>query len=98
MLVALRVLTAALAAFLLMLAADTAWSQGKRTIKIIVPFAPGGGADILARILADKITNNETVAMIIEDLAGGGTVIASEAVARAALDKNRVRTIVDSLL
>ncbi len=98
MLFALRVLTAALAAFLFMLAADTAWSQGKRTIKIIVPFAAGGGADILARMLADKITSIEPVAMIIEDRAGAGTVIGTETVARAAPDGNTVLIVTDSFL
>ena len=98
MIFALRVLTTAIAAFLLTLAADTAWSQGKRTIKVIVPFAAGGGADILARLLADKITSIEPVAMIIEDRAGAGTVIGTEAVARAAPDGNTVLIVTDSFL
>src|SRR6266542_3125716 len=43
-----------LALVLLMLAGHTASAQTARTIKVIVPSTPGGGADVLARLLADQ--------------------------------------------
>jgi len=63
-----------------------AWSQTTRTIRIVVPFAPGGGADILARLLGDQISRAQGPTMVVENRPGAGTVIATEAVARAAPD------------
>jgi tripartite-type tricarboxylate transporter receptor subunit TctC len=59
-----------------------AWSQTARTIKIVVPFAPGGAADTLARLLAEQISRAQGSTMLIENRPGAGTVIATEAVSR----------------
>jgi tripartite-type tricarboxylate transporter receptor subunit TctC len=59
-----------------------------RTIKIIVPFAPAGGADILARLLADHVSRIYGPTLVVENRAGGGTVIGTEVVARSAPDGN----------
>jgi tripartite-type tricarboxylate transporter receptor subunit TctC len=68
---------------LVALPAHTAWGQATTTIKVVVPYAPGGGADALARILADQIGRARGPTMVIENRPGAGTVIATEAVARA---------------
>jgi tripartite-type tricarboxylate transporter receptor subunit TctC len=60
-----------------------AWSQSARTIRIIVPLAPGGGADILTRILAEHIGRTQRVGVVAENRAGAGSVIGSEAVSRS---------------
>jgi tripartite-type tricarboxylate transporter receptor subunit TctC len=65
-----------------------AWSQASRTIKIVVPYAPGGIADVLARLLAEHIGRVQGRTMLIENRAGAGTVIGTEAVARSAPDGN----------
>jgi len=65
-----------------------AWSQIARTIKIVVPFAPGGAASVLARLLADEISNTQRVITVVENRPGAGTAIATEAIARAASDGN----------
>jgi tripartite-type tricarboxylate transporter receptor subunit TctC len=67
-----------------------AWSQTSRTIKIVVPFAPGGAADTLARLLAEQITRARGVTMVVENRPGAGSVIGTEAVSRAAPDGNTV--------
>jgi len=51
-----------------------------------VPYPPGGTADIIARLLAEQIGRTNGISIVIENRAGGGTAIASEAVARAAPD------------
>jgi tripartite-type tricarboxylate transporter receptor subunit TctC len=67
-----------------------AQAQTSRTIKFVVPFAPGGTADILARLLAEEIGKAHAVGTLIENRPGAGTVIATEAVSRAAPDGNTV--------
>jgi len=62
------------------------WSQTPQSMRIIVPFAPGGGADILARLLVEDIGRAQKISAVVENRPGGGTVPATEAVARAAPD------------
>jgi tripartite-type tricarboxylate transporter receptor subunit TctC len=52
-----------------------------RVIKIIVPFAPGGGTDVIARTLAQEMAQNLGVNVIIENKPGAGTIIGTQAVA-----------------
>jgi tripartite-type tricarboxylate transporter receptor subunit TctC len=66
----------------------SAQPQPAKTIKIIVPLAPGGGADILARLLADHIRRTQPIAMIVENRPGAGSVIGTEAVSHAPPDGN----------
>jgi tripartite-type tricarboxylate transporter receptor subunit TctC len=67
-----------------------AQAQTSRMIKFVVPFAPGGTADILARLLAEEIGKAHGVGTLIENRAGAGTIIATEAASRAAPDGNTV--------
>jgi tripartite-type tricarboxylate transporter receptor subunit TctC len=76
----------------------SAWSQTSRTIKIVVPFAAGGGTDILARLLADHIARVVGPTTVVENRPGAGTVIATEAVARAAPDGNTVLVVSNSFV
>jgi tripartite-type tricarboxylate transporter receptor subunit TctC len=77
---------------------DRAWSQDQRTIKIVVPFTPGGGADALARLLADEIGRTRGATIVVENRPGAGTVIATEAVAHAEPDGNAVLLIANSFV
>ena len=54
--------------------------------KIIVPFAPGGGQDVLARVLAPELSTQLGESFIIENRAGGGGSAGSALVARSAPD------------
>jgi len=47
-----------------------AWSQTARTIKIIVPYPPGGPADILTRVLAEQIARTQGPTLVIENRPG----------------------------
>lgn len=57
-----------------------------RPIKIIVPFAPGGSTDILARVLAQKMLENWGQQVVVETRPGAATVIGTAAAAQAAPD------------
>src|SRR5207342_3931240 len=46
-----------------------------RTIRIIVPFAPGGGVDTLARLLAERMQAKMSVNVIVENRAGANGTI-----------------------
>src|SRR5215472_17464515 len=67
-----------------------AQAQTSRTIKFMVPFAPGGTADILARMLAEEIGKAHGIGTLIENRSGAGTIIATEAASRASPDGNTV--------
>ena len=72
----------------LAVADPTAWSQSGRTIRIVLPVPPGGSIDLLARILAEHISNTNGQNVIVESRPGAGGIIAAEAVARAQPDGN----------
>ena len=57
-----------------------------KTIRIIVPFAPGGTSDTLTRLLGQQATQTSGQRIVVENRPGAGTVIASEAVARSTAD------------
>src|SRR5437879_1248552 len=55
-----------------------------RPVKIIVPFAPGGPADIFARQLGQYLSESLKQSFVIEDRPGAGSILGTEAVARSA--------------
>ena len=61
-------------------------AQSGKAIKIVVPFAPGGGIDVVARVIAEQIGNLQGPTIIVENRPGAGTVIATEDVLRATPD------------
>jgi tripartite-type tricarboxylate transporter receptor subunit TctC len=71
---------------LLAMTGRPAWSQASQAIRLIVPYPPGGGIDVLARILADEIGRTQGQSIVIENRPGAGTEIGTEVVARAAPD------------
>ncbi|MGZ8198646.1 MAG: Bug family tripartite tricarboxylate transporter substrate binding protein, partial [Burkholderiales bacterium] len=78
----------ALAALALLLFATTAAAQDypSKPVRFLVGLAPGGGTDIVARILASKLTETWGQQMIVENRTGAGGSIATDMVAKAAPD------------
>src|SRR5437660_7114712 len=77
---------AVLAALLLGGPAALAQSWPAKTVRIVVPFAPGGTADTLGRLVAQRLTESFKENFIIENRAGAGGAIGSDMVAKAAPD------------
>ena len=87
----MKYLHAALAAAGAILCASPALATGPagypaRPVTIVVPFAPGGGSDNIARLLATRLSERTKGTFIIDNKPGAGTNIGNEVVSRAAAD------------
>ena len=74
----------ALASFSWVAVAQTAYPN--KPLKIVVPFGAGGVADLTARTVAQKLSENLGQSIVIENKPGAGGVVATEAVAKSAPD------------
>jgi tripartite-type tricarboxylate transporter receptor subunit TctC len=79
-------LLAALCTATLAIALPSAQAFPTKPVRILVPFPPGGGTDVAARALGEHLARELGQAVVVENRPGGNSVIATEAVARAAPD------------
>ena len=63
-----------------------AQSYPNRLVKVVVPFAAGGGTDVMARIIAQKLNEAWMQSVVVENRTGAGGIIGAEAVAKAPAD------------
>ena len=63
-----------------------AQSFPSRPIKLVVPFPPGGATDVIARMMAQKLAEALKVNVVVENKAGVGSILGTDAVAKAAPD------------
>jgi tripartite-type tricarboxylate transporter receptor subunit TctC len=75
-----------LAAVALLPGPSAAQAYPVRPVKIVVPAQPGGGLDLIGRTVAGELGRAMAQSFVVENVAGGGGVIASMATARAAPD------------
>ncbi len=80
----MKKLVAVLLAALPLVAAAAGYPE--RTLRLVVPFAPGGGNDVLARLLATELGEGLAQQTIVENRPGASGVTATESVAKAAPD------------
>ena len=69
----------------------------ERQVSFIVPFAPAGGTDILARTLAQKLEQRLGKAFVVENRPGAGTILATNYLAKSAPDGYTIAMTVSSL-
>lgn len=67
-----------------------AWANNEPLMRLVVPFAPGGGGDVLGRLFAEKMGVVLKKTIIVENKPGGSTTIGSDLVARAKPDGNTI--------
>ncbi len=67
-------------------ASTTAQDYPNKTVRIVVPFPPGGATDVVTRIIAQKLTEQFGRQVVAENRGGAGGIVGSEVVAKAAPD------------
>ena len=84
-----QLLAAVPAAALAAMAPNAAWAQAdypNRPLRVIVPQPPGGGFDFVGRALADRLAQPLGQPVVVENRTGSGTVVGTDAAAKAAPD------------
>ena len=87
---------ALLAAVPLIATAQSSWPT--KTVRLVIPFGVGGGSDVAARMLAQDLTTRWGHQVIVENKAGGDTVIAASEVQRAAPDGHTLLMTINTTL
>ena len=89
---------AALAACLLFAPAAFAQNYPSRQIRLVVPFAAGGPADLLARVIADEMSKDLGQQVFVDNRPGANTIIGAELVAKADPDGYTLLMAIDGTL
>ena len=66
--------------------ASVAQDYPTKAVRLIIPFSPGGGADITGRLLARKLGEMHGQQVVVDNRAGAGTVIGSDILAKSPPD------------
>src|SRR5215510_8897414 len=69
-----------------------------RSLKIVVPFPAGGPSDVLARMIGQKMTEDWSQPVVVENRPGANTVLGAQQVAKAAPDGYTLLMAIDSTL
>jgi len=86
------------AAILLMAAGASAQPYPSRQITLVVPFAPGGPADFLGRLVGQKMSEDLGAQIVVDNRPGANTIIGAQAVAKASPDGYTLLMAIDGTL
>src|SRR5215475_8854738 len=81
-----------------LLAAPAAFAWPDQSIRLVVPFTPAGGPDMIARFVAERLAPRLGQPVVVENLPGASGNIGSQVVARAKPDGNTILSSVNSLV
>src|SRR6476646_4000430 len=73
-------------------------AQPSKTLKIIVPYTPGSGPDIISRLMGEQIQKAGGPTVVVENRPGGGMTIGTEAAARAEPDGNTLLLVANAFV
>ena len=64
------------------------WSQSfpSKNVSLVVPFPPGGGPDLMARVFAEKLSAQWGKPVVVENRPGAGALLGAQAVAKSPAD------------
>jgi tripartite-type tricarboxylate transporter receptor subunit TctC len=96
--VVLRVLVACVAFIATLASPVRAQSYPTRTITLVVPFAPGGPADLLARLIGQKMTEELGQQVVVDNKPGANTIIGAQMVAKAKPDGYTLLMAIDGTM
>ena len=87
-----------LSALLLFLACFAAHAQAwpSKPLRIVVAYPPGGGIDVMARQIAEKLTAAWGQPVVVENKPGANTIVATDAVAKSAADGHTILMTTDA--
>jgi tripartite-type tricarboxylate transporter receptor subunit TctC len=91
-------LAVAMATLLALASPSLAQSYPNRSITLIVPFAPGGPADVLGRLIGMKMSEDLGQQVVIDNRSGANTIIGAQAVANAKPDGYTILLAIDGTL
>jgi tripartite-type tricarboxylate transporter receptor subunit TctC len=69
------------------------FGQSRRSLRIVIPFPPGGAVDSLGRVLADRLAPVLDQPVVVDNRSGGGGLIGADAVAKAPADGTTIGVI-----
>src|SRR5918999_6442344 len=64
-----------------------------KPVRMVIAFAPGGGTDIVGRIIAQKLTEIWPHPVVVDNRAGAGSIVGTEIVAKAVPDGYTIQTV-----
>jgi tripartite-type tricarboxylate transporter receptor subunit TctC len=91
-------LAGAVAALALLVSAAVAQTYPSRQITLVVPFAPGGPADFLGRLIGQKMSEDLGQQIVVDNRPGANTIIGAQAVAKASPDGYTLLMAIDGTL
>ena len=91
-------LTGAAACLMLFVSIAAAQTYPTRQITLVVPFAPGGPADFLGRLIGQKMSEDLGQQIVVDNRPGANTIIGAQAVAKAAPDGYTLLMAIDGTL